>query len=49
MLQADGNVNSYLYIRGRSSKKLHDEYDAVVESSTLLSNNKNETHMCHFC
>ncbi len=26
--QAEGNVNSCLYSRGRSSNKLHEEYDA---------------------
>ncbi len=35
--QAEGNVYSCLYSRGHSSKKLHEEYDAGEESSTLLS------------
>ncbi len=39
--EAEGNVNSCLYSRGRSSNKLHEEYDAGEESSTLFSNNKN--------
>ncbi len=43
--QAEGNVNSRLYSRGRSSNKLHEEYDAGEESSTLFSNNTNETQM----
>ncbi len=47
--QAEGNVNARLYSRVRSSNKLHEEYDAGEESSTLFSNNKNETQMCHFC
>ncbi len=47
--EAEGNVNSRLYSRGRCSNKLHEEYDAGEESSTLFSNNKNETQMCHFC
>ncbi len=46
--QAEGNVDSRLYSRERSSNKLHEEYDAGEESSTLLSNNTNETQMCHF-
>ncbi len=45
--QAEENVNSRLYSRGRSSNKLHEEYDAGEESSTLF--NKNETQICHFC
>ncbi len=39
--EAEGNVNSRLYSRGRSSNRLHEEYDAGEESSTLFSNNKN--------
>ncbi len=31
--QAEGNVNSRLYSRGRSSNKSHEEYDAGEESS----------------
>ncbi len=46
--QAEGNVNARLYSRGRHSNKLHEEYDAGEESSTLFSN-KNETQMCNFC
>ncbi len=41
--QAEGNVNLCLYSRGRSSSKLHEEYDAGEEGSTLFSNNTNET------
>ncbi len=47
--QAEGNVNSCLYYRGRSSNKLHEEYDAGEESSTLFSKKQNEMQMCHFC
>ncbi len=46
---AEGNVNSCLNSRGRSSNKLHEEYDAGEESSTLFSNNKNKMETCHFC
>ncbi len=46
--QAEGNVNSRLYSRGRSSNKSHEEYYAGEGSLTLSSNNKNETQMCHF-
>ncbi len=46
--QAEGNVNSRLYSRGRSSNKLHEEYDAWEESSTLFSNKKIK-QVCHFC
>ncbi len=46
---AEGNVNSHLYSKGRSSNKWHQEYDAGEESSTLFSNNKNETQMSNFC
>ncbi len=42
MPQAEGNVNECLYSIGHSSNKLHGEYDAGEESSTLFSNNKNE-------
>ncbi len=49
MPQAKGNANSGLYSRGGSSNKLHEEYDPGEESSTLFSNHKNETQMCHFC
>ncbi len=38
--QAEGNMNSHLYSRGPSSNKLHEEYDAGEDSSTLFSNNK---------
>ncbi len=44
--QAEGNVNSRLYSRGRSSNKSHEECDAGELSSTLLSNNKNKQG-CH--
>ncbi len=46
--QAEGNVNLCLYSRGRSSNKLHENYEAGEESSTLFINNKYETQMCHF-
>ncbi len=37
-----------MYSRGRNSNKLHEENDAGEESSTLFSNIKIETLMCHF-
>ncbi len=43
--QAEENVNSCLYSRGRSSNKLHKEYEAGEESSTLFSNNEKETNV----
>ncbi len=46
--QTKGNVNSRLYSRGRSSNQSHEEYDAGEERSTLFSNNKHETQMCHY-
>ncbi len=49
LLSPEGNVHSCLYSGGRRSNKSHEEYDAGEESSTLFSNNKNETQMCHFC
>ncbi len=49
MSQVEGNVNSCLDSRGRSSNKSHEEYDAEEESLILLiSNNKNET-LVIFC
>ncbi len=48
MPQAKGKVNSRLNSSGDSSNKLHEEYDAGEENSTLFSNNKKETQMCHF-
>ncbi len=38
-----------MYSKGHSLNKLHEEYDAGEESSTLFSNNKIKTQMCHFC
>ncbi len=47
--QAEGNVNLSLYSRGCRSNKLHEDYEAGEESSTLFSNKKKiETQMCHF-